>query len=228
MDIPSLPATGPERLVHIGKLNHIGAQRFRESILADKPATPFHFVLARFLEKLQEENGVLVFKVDATIPQIAWAVRNLLELWVLARFVCRSQTNLDRFQNDIAIISTSTQQAQLRLVNDLAREVNQPTASEEIYRNLGEASEAREAAGLGQEGPLMARTCAKKVGLEKEYLAFSSVTSALVHPSAISILKTFDLEVYRDLLVPSGLILGTRIIEEGRIHVDKYGFRPAP
>ena len=92
----------------IGKSNHATAQNLIDSIVADKPSTPFHFVVARLLEKLQEENEILAFRDDATIPQIAWAARNVLELWVLARFVCTSQTNVDRFQNDIAIISPST------------------------------------------------------------------------------------------------------------------------
>jgi hypothetical protein len=85
---------------------------------------------------------------------------------------------------------------------------------------------ARAELGLGQDSPLMARTCASKVGLEKEYLAFSNITSPLIHPSAISILKTFDLESYRDVLTSLGLKLAGDVILDARAHIAEHGFRP--
>jgi hypothetical protein len=63
--------------------------------------------------------------------------------------------------------------------------------------------------------------------MEKEYLAFSSVTSALVHRNAISVLKSFDLESYRQVLVSHGPILASKVILDAREHVEKHGYRPA-
>lgn len=63
--------------------------------------------------------------------------------------------------------------------------------------------------------------------MEKEFLAFSSVTSVLVHPSAISVLKIFDLESYRTVLESHGLILASKVILEAREHVEKHGHKPA-
>jgi hypothetical protein len=84
----------------------------------------------------------------------------------------------------------------------------------------------RAEAGLGQDSPLMARPCASKVGLEKEYLAFSSITSPLIHPSAISVLKTFDLESHRDVLTSLGLKQAGDVILDARAHIAEHGFRP--
>lgn len=118
-------------------------------------------------------------------------------------------------------------QALIRLHNDLAREVGGELAPQELHRQQGGFQAAREQAGLGSEPPLMARTCAKTLGMEKEYLAFSSVTSALVHPSAVSVLKTFDLESYRTVLVAHGLILASKVILDAREHIEKHGYKPA-
>jgi hypothetical protein len=222
-----MPATWPEQRVYIGKIQHAGAGNLIQEILRDKPATLFHFTVGRIMEKLQEENHVLAFDEASTIPQIAWAGRNLMELRILVRFVCQSQANLERFNNDILTTGTATMQAQLRLLNDLAKKIPDPIrASPDQYRELANMRQARTEAGLGEDSPLMARTCAAKVGLEREYLAFSSITSALVHPSAISVLKTFDLEVYRDGLTCQGLMLAGDAILDARTHIEKHGFKP--
>lgn len=222
-----LPETWPEQRTYIGKINHVGANNLIKAVLTDEPYTSFHFVLGRIMEKLIEENQILAFKEDATVPELAWAGRDIMELRVLSRYVCQSKANLDRFEADVLINGATTMQALLRLHNDLAREVGGKLAPPELHRQHGDLQEAREQVGLGSESALMARTCAKKVSMEKEYLAFSSVTSALVHPSAISVLKTFDIESYRTVLVAHGLILASKVIVEAREHIEQHGYKPA-
>jgi len=39
-------------------------------------------------------------------------------------------------------------------------------------------------------------------------------------------LKTFDLNVYRPILVANGLMLASRIIIEAREHIVEYGMKP--
>ena len=86
---------------------------------------------------------------------------------------------------------------------------------------------SRTEAGLEDEGPLMARTYAKNVGLEKEYLALSATTSPLIHPSAVSVLRTFDIDCYRDSLVGHGTVNGSELIIDVRKHIEVHGFKPA-
>lgn len=222
-----LPETWPEQRPYIGKINRVGANNLIKAVLTDEPHTSFHFVLGRIMEKLIEENQILAFKEDATVPELAWAGRDIMELRVLSRYVCQSKANLDRFEADVLINGATTMQALLRLHNDLAREVGGKLAPLELHRQHGDLQKAREQVGLGSESALMARTCAKKVGMEKEYLAFSSVTSALVHPSAISVLKTFDIESYRTVLVAHGLILASKVIVEAREHIEQHRYKPA-
>ena len=222
-----MPATWPEQRIYIGKVNGTGCRHLIRDILKDKPATPFHFTLGRLIERVEEENKVLAFEDNAAIPQIAWAARNLIEVQILIRFICQSQLNLERFNNDFFTNGTSTIQSQLRLLNDFAKRIPNPMrATPEQYRELDGMQQARSEAGVADEGPLMARTLASKVGLEKQYLAFSSVTSTLIHPTALSILKTFNLEVYRPGLVGQGLVIATDAIVDARTHVDKHGFKP--
>jgi hypothetical protein len=227
VELPPMPATWPEQRIYIGKVNGIGCRHLITDVLNDKPATPFHFTLGRLIEKVEQDNKVLGFDDEATIPQIAWATRNLIEIQILIRYVCQSQANLERFNNDFFTNGASTIQAQLRLLNDFAKRIPDPMrAKPEQYRELDSMQQAREEVGLGNEGPLMARTLAGKVGLEKQYLAFSSVTSTLIHPTALSVLRTFDLEVYRPGLIGQGLVIAGDAIVDARGHVDKHGFKP--
>lgn len=228
--IPPMPATWPEQRKYIGKLNELGAKKLIKEILADKPPKLFHLAVGRIMEKLLEENYILAFLDVARIPDLAWAVRNIMELRVISLYVCQSQNNLQRFENDIIINGATTLQALLTLSQNLAREVPNPQGpTPDLYRQQADMQKARIDAGLGQEEPLKARVCARKVTkrLEMEYLLVGSVTSTLIHPCAISVLKTFNLESYRDVLVINGLILATKLIEEAREHIEKFGYKPA-
>lgn len=225
--IPPLPDTWPEQRPYIGRVNQLGANNLIAEILAAKPHSSFHFVLGRIVEKLVEENRVLAFEDGCPVPKLAWATRNIMELRVLSRFVCQSEANLNRFQADILTAGATTLQAMNWMCSDLAKEVGCPPVPPEIYRNQGELQAARDEAGLGDQSVLLASTCAKKVGLYKEYYALSGVTSILVHPSAISILKTFDLEAYRETVTIHGLILASKVILEARDHISLYGYRAA-
>jgi hypothetical protein len=49
----------------------------------------------------------------------------------------------------------------------------------------------------------------------------------LVHPSALSVLKTFDLESCRDVITVLGLKLASQVIVEAREHITKHGHKPA-
>jgi hypothetical protein len=184
-------------------------------------------VLGRIVEKLIEENHVLAFEDNCTVPRVAWATRNVMELRILSRYVCQSGTNLKRFQDDVLNTGATTLRSMLRVYNDLAKEVGSPIAPADLHRNQGELQSAREEAGLGEESALLASSCARRVGLEKEYFALSGVTSTLVHASAISVLKTFDIEDYRETVTIHGLILVSKVITEARDHIALHGYKPA-
>ena len=195
---------------------------------ATSQGIPFHYIIARIIEKLLEENSILAFKENATIPELAWAVRNLMELRVMAKYVCSSKSRLERFQNDVLITWVTTLERLLELQEALAREVGggQGPAAD-VYRGLARLQKEREAAGLGKEGPLIASQCAKAVKLKGEYDAIGSVTSSLIHPSAHSVLKVSDLALLEPLLVPKGLLLASKIILEIRDHIQTHGYQPA-
>lgn len=225
--IPPLPENWSEQKPYIGNVNQTGASNLTVEILGAEPHSSFHFVLCRILEKLTEENRAIALEDNCSIPRLAWAARNIMELRILSRYVCQSQANLDRFQADVLTIGATTLRSLIRLHNDIAMEVGAPQMPPELHRAQGELQSARDEAGLGEESVLLARECAKRVGLEKEYFALSGVTSMLVHPSAISVLKTFDLEAYREVLSMHGLILVSKVILEMRDHIAKHGYKSA-
>ncbi len=225
--IPPLPKEWPEQKTYIGQVNQLGANNLIAEILAVEPHSSFHFVLCRMVEKLIEENRVVAFENECTIPKLAWATRNIMELRVLSRYVCQSEANLQRFQADILTTGATTLKSMIRLYDELAKEVGAPLTPTSLHRNQGELQTAREEAGLGDQSALLASTCAKKVGLEKEYYALSGVTSTLVHASAISVLKTFDLEAYRETVTMHGLVLVGKVIVEVRTHIETRGCKPA-
>jgi hypothetical protein len=228
-EIPPLPEDWLEKLAEIGRVNGLGALAIIRDILAEQPRTDFHFALGRIMERLREETNVLVQDGPiATIPQIAWATRNIIELRIWSRFICQSNSNVSRFVHDLSTVAASTMRAQLRLLNDLADKVPRPVRpTSEQYRQVAAMQESRTELGVNDEGPLMARTYAKTVGLEKEYVALSSVTSPLIHPSAVSVLRSFNIEAYRDSLRSHGLFNGTQLILDARKHIETYGFKPA-
>jgi hypothetical protein len=226
---PDMPATWPEQKKHIGNLNVVGAQKLIKEISENQPHTLFHLVVVRILHKLIEENNILTIE-EARISDIAWAVRNIMELRVMSAYVRLSQENLQRFEYDVVVSGATTMKALLELGQKLAGEVEngiKPTPS--LYRTHADIQKTRVELGLGQEEPLKSRVCARQVSdkLEKEHQLVGSVTSDLIHPNAISVLKTFDLEVYRDPLVANGLILATKVILEIREHIKQYGYKSA-
>ena len=226
--IPPLPENWADQKPYLGNVNKLGATNLTNEILAATDSPPsFRFVVCRILEKLIEENNALAFENDCPVPRIAWATRNIMELRILARYVCLSQANVDRFQNDVLTVGATTLRSMARLYDGLRKESGGPPMPPALYRNQGELQSARDEAGLGQESALIARTCARKVGLEKEFLALSSVTSPLVHPSAISVLKTFDLEAYRAAVTAHGLMLASNVILDARGHIAQHGYKPA-
>jgi hypothetical protein len=226
---PEMPATWPAQLKYIGNLNMVGAQRLIKEISENQPQNLFHLVMVRMLQKLIEENNILTIQ-EARISDIAWAVRNIMELRVMSAYVRLSEANLQRFEYDVVVSGATTMKALLELAQYLAAEVeNGIKPTPDLYRTHADMQKTRVELGLGQEEPLKSRVCARQVSdkLEREYQLVGSVTSDLIHPSAISVLKTFDLEAYRDQLVASGLVLATKVIIEMQEHIKQYGYKTA-
>ena len=218
---PKTIAKAEENLL-LGTIHQIEAQDLINQINAAIPATPFHFTVTRLLEKLEEENRVVAFDDACSIPRFAWAVRNLMELRILLRFVCQSQSNLERFNNDILVVVPKTLQVLISSEHDAS-----DSRKADHNRLLADIELARSKAGLEKNSrPLLARTCAAQVGLEKEYIACSTFTSPLVHPSALVILKTVDQESQRPLLTSLGLKLAGDVIMDARTHIGRYGLKP--
>jgi hypothetical protein len=155
--IPPIPKDWAEQKPYIGKVNQVGATNLIAEIQAGGPHSSFHFVISCILEKQIEENRVLAFEDNCTVPRLAWATRNAMELRVLSRYVCQSGANLKRFQDDVTTTGATTMQSVIRLCSDWAKELGTKPVSPEIYRGLDEVQSAMQEAGLSAESALMAR-----------------------------------------------------------------------
>jgi hypothetical protein len=100
-----------------------------------------------------------------------------MELFILSRYACQSAQNLKRFHADSLIIQSMMLEGVIQLSSDWAKEHGHRQVPVSIHRTHGNAEKFRERAGLKQEQPLMAKTCAKSVGMKKEYDAFGRLTS---------------------------------------------------
>jgi hypothetical protein len=225
-DLPPLPQNPEEAFVQIAKENIIGAKRLIQDLVKATNPTTFHFTIGRILENVVDQLNRLALQ-ESTITDIAWAHRNLMELLVWSKYIRQSQANLQRFHDDFYVDGALMMEAVIKVYTDFAQQFpGAMKVSEEQYRMKAELQKAREEAKLAGEGPLKASQVAKQVGLEKEYPAVNSITSKLVHPTALSILKTFNLDVMRPIFVSQGLVLASRIVIETREHFEKHGMKP--
>jgi hypothetical protein len=153
-DNPGKPATSPEQIKYIGSLNMVGAQRLIKEISENQPTNLFHLVMVRILQKLAEENNILMIK-DARISDIAWAVRNIMELRVMSAYARLSEANLQRFEYDVIASGVTTMKALLELGQNLAGEVeNGVNPTPDLYRVHADIQKTRVKLGLGKEEPL--------------------------------------------------------------------------
>jgi hypothetical protein len=227
MSTSSLPDTFPELRNHLGLINKTGATNLVNEILAKPPHTLFHLVLGSLLENLKIQNEILALDDSPSVAAIAWAGRNIMELFILSRYCCQSARKLTRFHADSLIIQSMMLNGVIQLSSDWAKEHGHKGVPASIHRTHEQAEKFREKAGLKQEQPQLAKTCAKTVGMRKEYEAFGRLTSPLVHPSAVIVLRPFDVESCRISLVMHSLKRASDLILELREHIEKHGCTPA-
>ncbi len=135
--IPPIPKTWPEQKLYMGNVNKLVANNLIAEILAAGSHSSFQFVLGCMLEKLIEENHVIAFEDNCAVPRLAWATRNVMELRVLFRYVCKSEANLKRFQDDILTTGATSLQSVIRLCNDWAKELGStPCPSPKLREQL--------------------------------------------------------------------------------------------
>ena len=123
---------------------------------------------------------------------LAWAVRNLLELAVWAKYVAASAENAKRVSNDSLIDLAEFQGAALRLARKF-----EPTHSEiaALEQQGQELTHSQAAAGLANDAKhLNIGALAREVGMAAEFYGFNAILSKLVHPTSFSILLPLPLD----------------------------------
>jgi hypothetical protein len=158
---------------------------------------------------------------------LAWACRNLLELYIFTQFVLISEENARRFIGDRLVdgIQIFESFRKWHLMIDAGAD----TSPEEETVRLARAQMTTE--GMTEEKFLETRKLAAVVGMEDEYAHFNKVCSKLVHPTAWSVLamnNEGELANLAPILFFVGARYGSDIGYRIKEHVAKHGEKPAP
>jgi hypothetical protein len=187
----------------------------------------FANLITAILNAMLREYNHLKIGLRKETGLLAWACRNLLELYIFTRYVLISEENARRFIGDRLVdgIQIFESFKTWHLIIDTEAD----TSPEEQTVRL--AREQLLVEGMTEEKFLATRKLAKLVGLEDEYAHFNKVCSKLVHPTAWSVLAMRDegeLANMRPILFMTGARYASDIGYRIKEHVSKHGERPAP
>jgi hypothetical protein len=171
---------------HQGVLAKRNVEHVKElhSWVSEQPEGDARLTLERILNTLKEE--VARINLASSLRELGWAVRNIYELRVFARFVLQSDANLERFLTDYDVDGC---EVAIRLGAFLkAHETYFPKVSTDIeeLRELVESAKAyrqEKLHGLEKSRPLNVRDLAADLNMLAEYQDIHKITSKLVHPT---------------------------------------------
>lgn len=137
-----------------------------------------HNITYYSIKKVSQFQHSLQQEVDIDI--LAWSVRNLFELNLVARFVCQSDENAKKYVNTMYY-------DQLQLIKSMKNLYGNDSDSESL--EFMESAAQRLKAFMTSNGrelkkPMNMKDLAKAVGAETEYDIFYSLYSKYVHPSS--------------------------------------------
>lgn len=213
-----------------------------EIALIDKESESIRAFLVELHQKTPEEMwfaNLLTALLNATLREyrhlkiglekytglLAWACRNLLELYIFTQYVLKSEENARRFVGDRLIDGLDIFES-FRAWYLVTNSEGDTTAVDETISML-QAQITKE--GVAGARFLKTASLAKAVGMESEYAHFHKVCSKLVHPTAWSVLAMNDegeLAQMRPILFFAGARYGSDIGYRVKEHIRIHGEKP--
>ncbi len=187
----------------------------------------FANLLTALLNSTLREYRHLKIGFEKYTGLLAWATRNLLELYIFTQYVLVSEDNARRFVGDRLIdgleIFESFRAWQIV--------INCEADTTAVDETISMARAQMDVEGVSGQKFLKTSALAKAVGMEVEYAHFNKVCSKLVHPTAWSVLAMNDegeLDQMRPILFFAGARYGSDIGYRVREHIRTHGEKPTP
>lgn len=185
----------------------------------------FRNVLTCLVSALLREYRSLRVGLKRSTPLLAWACRNMLELNIYTKYTLRKGSNAKDFVDDrwidaIEIFSS---------FRDWIRFYNPNSTTPELDQTIRNFGEEKVKQGITRAKYLRMETMAEDVNFSVEYKHMNKVTSKLVHPTAFSVLGSFDegeLAQLKSILFNNGARFGVEAFADIRGYVVKNGVEP--
>lgn len=184
-------------------------------------------LLVQLIQSALREYQHLKIGYAKSIPFLAWACRNMLELDIITQHVLKSEKDAkdfidDRFTDGLEFFESFKTWSEFADPGFKSPELDQT-----IAWIRGEISKE----GVTRRSYLKVRDLAKGLKLAEEYAHLNKVTSKLIHPTAWSVLSMRDegeLSMLRPICFHAGVRHGIELGYRIRQHVKEFGPEPRP
>jgi hypothetical protein len=184
-------------------------------------------LLIHLIQSTLREYQHLKIGYAKSIPFLAWACRNLLELDIITQHVLKSERAAKDFIDDRFIDGLELFESFKTWSEFADPESKTPALDQTISWIRGEI--AKEC--VTHRSYLKVRDLAKGLKLEEEYAHLNKVTSKLIHPTAWSVLSMRDegeLSMLKPIFFRAGVRHGIELGYRIRQHVKEFGPEPRP
>ena len=192
---------------------------------SDTDARWYRDLLLCLVNSALREYAFLKIGYRQSTAVLSWAVRNLLELSILAKYISLSEKDAKRFVDD-------------RIIDAIEwfESFEAWNAHEDPQRQLPELDQIllrlraqKASAGITATKVLRVEELARRVGMGAEFKHTNKVCSKFIHPTAWSVLNALDegeLKRMRSFLLQRGALYGFEIYTTFRTHILRFGVKP--
>lgn len=197
--------------------------------LQEEPTQTIWFknILICLLSALLREHRSLTVGFKKSTPLLAWACRNMLELNIYTKYALLNGSNARSFVDDMWIDAIEIFCSFRRWIT-----LHDPAAmTPELDQTIAKFRSEKAKQGLRRTKYLRTQDMAASVNFSEEYQHMNKVTSKLVHPTAFSVLTTFDqgeLGYLRPILADAGVRYGVEAFADIRQYIIKNRIEPLP
>lgn len=185
----------------------------------------FRNMLICLISALMREYRILTIGFNESTPLLAWACRNVLELNIYTKYSLIWGSNARDFVDDRWIDAIEVFES----FRDWVRFQDPGILTPRIDQTIADFEAEKAKQGITRRSYLKMQKMASDVGFSEEHRHMNKVASKLVHPTAFSVLGTFDqgeLGRLRPILFNCGVRYGIEAAAAVRQHVINNGVEP--
>jgi hypothetical protein len=197
--------------------------------LAEQPTKTIWFqnILICLLNALQREYRSLRVGFEKSTPLLAWACRNMLELNIYTKYTLLKGSNAKDFADDRWIDAIEMFSSFRTWINFY----DPGGATPGLDQAITNFSEEKAKRGITRAKYMRMETMAAAVNFSEDYKHINKVASKLVHPTAFSVLGSFDegeLGQLKPILLNNGVRFMVEAVADIRRYVKTNGVEPLP